>query len=146
MQRASQPSTSTPIRQYKTSNRKYTQKLRSPLQDKSVCPFSFIQFPYPSIVSLVKSGYPPRTLTIVPELPLHSLGLQLGDQIIVSEAPNPDTQIPLSRTTHPPLPVPIQPPQSPSGPDHVEVDASFLIHRVNRGLRYLFLVITHSKR
>lgn len=99
--------------------------------------------PIPILRSLVKSGYPPRTLTIVPELPFDSLGLQRGDQIIVSEAPNPDTQIPLSPTTHPPVQ---RSPQSPSGPDHVEVDASFLIHRVNRGLPYLFLVITHSKR
>ncbi|KAJ7510068.1 hypothetical protein B0H11DRAFT_1957484 [Mycena galericulata] len=33
----------------------------------------------------LKSGYPPRTLTIVPELPLSSLGLSPGEQIIVSE-------------------------------------------------------------
>ncbi|KAK7020451.1 OTU-like cysteine [Favolaschia claudopus] len=33
----------------------------------------------------LKSGYPPRTLTIVPELPLSSLGLSSGEQIIVSE-------------------------------------------------------------
>ncbi|KAJ7199307.1 hypothetical protein C8J57DRAFT_1415997 [Mycena rebaudengoi] len=33
----------------------------------------------------LKSGYPPRTLTIVPELPLSSLGLKAGEQIIVSE-------------------------------------------------------------
>lgn len=94
---------------------------------------------------LVKSGYPPRALTIIPELPFDSLGLQRGDQIIVSEVPNPDTHIP---SVQPPAPVgpvsrPTQPPplpaantrppprsQEPSGPDHVEVDGSFLIHRV----------------
>ncbi|KAJ7097745.1 hypothetical protein B0H15DRAFT_617176 [Mycena belliarum] len=34
----------------------------------------------------LKSGYPPRTLTIVPELPVSSLGIASGEQIIVSEA------------------------------------------------------------
>lgn len=33
----------------------------------------------------MKSGYPPKTLTIVPELPLASLGLKAGDQIIVGQ-------------------------------------------------------------
>ena len=34
-----------------------------------------------------KLGYPPRPPTIVPELPVLSLGLHQGNQIIVSEAP-----------------------------------------------------------
>lgn len=104
------------------------------------------QQPVPNFTSLVKSGYPPRALTIVPELPFDSLGLQRSDQIIVSEIPNPDAQIPsvlqtqplagpVSRQNQPPLPAPIQspPPKSQShlGPDHVEVDGSFLIHRVS---------------
>lgn len=38
---------------------------------------------------VVKSGYPPRTLTIIPELPLTSLGLKTGEQLIVSENPEP---------------------------------------------------------
>ena len=98
---------------------------------------------------LVKAGYPPRALTIVPELPFDSLGLQRGDQIFVSEVPNPDTHIPsvqpplgpVSRPTQPPtLPPPSTRfqfiPQEPSGPDHVVVDGSFLIHRVS--MYYLF--------
>lgn len=38
----------------------------------------------PSLQDL-RSGYPPRSLTIVPELPLSSLGLKQGEQIIVSQ-------------------------------------------------------------
>ncbi|KAF8798157.1 OTU-domain-containing protein [Phlegmacium glaucopus] len=85
---------------------------------------------------ILKSGYPPRALTIVPELPFNSLGLQRGDQIIVSEVPvlpNSDTRIrppsgPVSGPTQPPLPAPILQPTS--GPDYIKVDGSFLIHRV----------------
>ncbi|KZO90517.1 hypothetical protein CALVIDRAFT_542634 [Calocera viscosa TUFC12733] len=32
----------------------------------------------------LKAGYPPRTLTLIPELPISSLGLQRGDQLIVN--------------------------------------------------------------
>ena len=75
---------------------------------------------YPNL-PLVKSGYPPRALAIVPELPFDSLGLRRGDQIIVSEVPNTDAHIPPQQGP---------PTLSPSGPDHVQVDAGFLIHRV----------------
>lgn len=37
----------------------------------------------------VKTGYPPRSLTLVPELPFSSLGIKSGDQVIVSEIPGP---------------------------------------------------------
>ncbi|PPQ89147.1 hypothetical protein CVT25_006519 [Psilocybe cyanescens] len=101
---------------------------------------------------ILKSGYPPRALTIVPELPLQSLGLQRGDQIIVSEAPveqaaparpqpsSPPARAPLApastqaRAAAAPTPrsAPVQtsPPVQTTGPDSVEVDGSFLIHRV----------------
>jgi ubiquitin thioesterase OTU1 len=99
----------------------------------------FIQILLSTPPLLVKSGYPPRALAIVPELPFESLGLKRGDQIFVSEEPNPDTHIPsvqppvgpVSRSTQPPpLPAPTTRPQ-PSGPDRVEVDGGFLIHRVS---------------
>ncbi|KAF8969849.1 hypothetical protein BDZ97DRAFT_1792975 [Flammula alnicola] len=102
---------------------------------------------------ILKSGYPPRALTLVPELPLQSLGLQRGDQLIVNEAsdsgspaasapPPPRVQPPVQSTPTPasapfqPTRQPTIPPQqqaalsqSSSGPDNVELDGSFLIHR-----------------
>ncbi|KAG5647285.1 hypothetical protein DXG03_000822 [Asterophora parasitica] len=41
----------------------------------------------PSRQSL-KAGYPPHVLTVIPELPIESLGLKSGEQIIVSELPD----------------------------------------------------------
>ncbi|KAH9483705.1 Putative ubiquitin thioesterase otu1 [Psilocybe cubensis] len=101
---------------------------------------------------ILKAGYPPRQLTIVPDLPLQALGLQRGDQIIVNEAssdqaPPPQSQsssvparsplapAPTQTYTAPaPIPrsVPVQPspPVQSSGPDSVEVDGSFLVHRI----------------
>ncbi|KAJ6497042.1 hypothetical protein C8R47DRAFT_1175820 [Mycena vitilis] len=109
----------------------------------------------------LKSGYPPRTLTIVPELPLSSLGLSAGEQIIVSDNGSGDANQPhppsspflnpsstsSSRTSHAvstapslraspasppsrPTPAAVRPPASTSGPDAVETDGSFLVHRV----------------
>ena len=34
---------------------------------------------------LVKGGYPPQPLTIIPELPVDSLGLKQGDQLVVTQ-------------------------------------------------------------
>ncbi|KAJ6597085.1 hypothetical protein DFH09DRAFT_111441 [Mycena vulgaris] len=114
----------------------------------------------------LKSGYPPRTLTVVPELPLSSLGLSAGEQIIVSEIAEPSGGV--SRSHNPPAsssspfltpmassgaraspassapssrppaasrapgptPAPSTPLASASGPDAVETDGSFLVHRV----------------
>ena len=106
----------------------------------------------------MKSGYPPRPLTVVPELPVSSLGLQRGDQIIVSEAPADATsgsssislQSPSRSTAAPSRPAPIRtsvtaPASAPilkpvdSGPDAVEVDGSFLVHRV--GVRAVFMIV-----
>ncbi|KAJ7685374.1 hypothetical protein DFH06DRAFT_1264634 [Mycena polygramma] len=109
----------------------------------------------------LKSGYPPRTLTVVPELPLSSLGLSAGEQIIVSDNGSGDVNKPhppsspflnpssssSSRTPHAvstapssrappasppsrPTPAAVRPPASASGPDAVETDGSFLVHRV----------------
>jgi len=116
----------------------------------------------------LKSGYPPRTLTIVPELPLSSLGLSPGEQIIVSEiaeasgiartpkphppsspflnptssssssshAPPAASSAPSSRAppasaaSRPIAPTSVAPAAASSGPDAVETDGSFLVHRV----------------
>ncbi|KAF9527001.1 hypothetical protein CPB83DRAFT_856962 [Crepidotus variabilis] len=98
----------------------------------------------PSRQSL-KSGYPPRALTLIPELPLSSLGLQKGDPIIVSELPGePPVNAPAVTSAPPPEAAssrsPLEtvtgalsqllPGSSSKGPDSVEVDGSFLIHRV----------------
>ncbi|KAJ7632808.1 hypothetical protein FB45DRAFT_832127 [Roridomyces roridus] len=77
----------------------------------------------------LKTGYPPIALEIVPELPISSLGLKASDQIIVSEnAPAPAAPNPAPAPTAA-LPTPRTAPTT-SGPDAVEVDGSFLIHRI----------------
>ncbi|EJU05170.1 hypothetical protein DACRYDRAFT_46498 [Dacryopinax primogenitus] len=51
----------------------------------------------------LKVGYPPRTLTLIPDLPISSLGLQRGDQLIVNISAN----TPAPRT----VPAPVAPAQ-----------------------------------
>ncbi|KAF4614470.1 hypothetical protein D9613_002684 [Agrocybe pediades] len=102
---------------------------------------------------ILKIGYPPRSLTLIPELPVSSLGIQKGDQLIVNEGPEPAPSIsapPITTNLPPPTQAAVPPPASaapvqrpqasvvsptspsasPSGPDSVEVDGSFLIHRI----------------
>jgi hypothetical protein len=92
-------------------------------------------FSYPFYISsdiqAVKTGYPPRALTLVPELPLQSLGIQRGDQIIVTEAAA-ESPAPLPTSSGPQLQtIAPRPTSSPSsGPAHVQLDGSFLIHRI----------------
>ncbi|KAI9511122.1 OTU-domain-containing protein [Russula earlei] len=101
----------------------------------------------------LKAGYPPRSLTaVIPELPLSSLGLAPGDQLIViqksgSAAPPGVTSSTPSLSVNPrtfntfPAPLPTlssNPDQAAlglstlgnDGPDHVEVDGGYLIHRI----------------
>jgi len=87
-----------------------------------VCPLHPITLPsLLTIFDTVKSGYPLRPLTLVPELPIDSLGIKPGDQIIVSELvtheivkdnPRPP---PLAPSTH---------------PYYIDVNGSVLVHRV----------------
>jgi ubiquitin thioesterase OTU1 len=100
----------------------------------------------------VKSGYPPQSLTIVPELPLSSLGLKQGDQIIVSQkAGAVDRALPKPKlATSPPTRtsvsasapgsslsaglssgVPSNAAAQTKEPDSVATDGGFLIHRVS---------------
>lgn len=103
----------------------------------------------PSRQSL-KAGYPPKVLTIVPELPITSLGLNPGEQIIVSElqvpaAPSarsaPVTQSSLPSRNDllhtrpspgytPSAPASIPPASAPPGLDYVDTDGGVLIHRI----------------
>jgi len=102
----------------------------------------------------LKTGYPAHSLTLIPELPLSSLGLKQGEQIIVTEKSPvggpPITSQPTSPTTtttrsRAPAPVApigfpreVQQPLSPaapsssssSGPDYVQTDGGYLVHRI----------------
>ncbi|KAF9265506.1 OTU-domain-containing protein [Marasmius fiardii PR-910] len=96
---------------------------------------------------IVKTGYPPRSLTLVPELPLSSLGLSKGDQLIVAaEASDPvqasaSAQTPTTTASNPvtrPPPTSAATPRdttgssrvNQSGAVYVETDGGYLIHRV----------------
>jgi len=90
----------------------------------------------------VKYGYPPQSLALIPELPFSSLGLKPGDQVIVSGESGaaaidpPRAPPPTSARSAAPAPAartPIRAPEnlkSSSGPEHVEVEGGYLVHRV----------------
>lgn len=103
--------------------------------------------------TIVKAGYPPHVLTIIPELPLASLGLKSGDQLIVSELPgtggdisssNPEPSSspsagrssgdPSVQSTHaytPSIAALNTPASTSPSPDYVDTDGGVLIHRVS---------------
>jgi ubiquitin thioesterase OTU1 len=118
------------------------------LQDRE-CPLTYTLRLRAHHSHKVKSGYPPRSLTLIPQLPLSSLGLQKGDQLIVTQASG-------SGITHAPLPSSAAATASPSlaraskaatgppieqpgkqalGDEYVETDGGALIHRVSHPLR-----------
>ncbi|KAL5529766.1 hypothetical protein ACEPAG_5751 [Sanghuangporus baumii] len=110
---------------------------------------------YPSQQQL-KSGYPPHQLTLIPELPVSSLGLKPGDQIILTHkpgaAPTPaSTSASFDSQASPPPPPPstrlsmdapprsaglresyLAMPTTPSagGTDYVSTESGVLVHRV----------------
>jgi len=85
----------------------------------------------------LKCGYPPRTLTLIPELPVSSLGIEKGDQLMVTElkAPGSSTTqvrtnpLPLSQPETPVVPDPYDG-QSNNTPDTIPVSGGSLVHRV----------------
>jgi ubiquitin thioesterase OTU1 len=93
----------------------------------------------------VKSGYPPLSLRVVPELPLSSLGLKQGDQIMVAlkeECPSkpaattpaapPSYYSSTTKSSSPPTSRLAAPARVPKiGPDSVDVDGSVLVHQVH---------------
>ncbi|KAG6876970.1 hypothetical protein C0993_011470 [Termitomyces sp. T159_Od127] len=107
----------------------------------------------PSRQSL-KAGYPPQSLTLIPELPAESLGLKAGEQIIVAELPDvasagsfspitsrstdnsyqPFGSSPsgssISESPPPLLLTRRSPPSGSSDPNYVQMDGGFLMHRV----------------
>ncbi|THG98631.1 hypothetical protein EW026_g3593 [Hermanssonia centrifuga] len=105
----------------------------------------------------VKAGYPPHSLTLIPELPLESLGLKQGEQLIVTQkaeasrepsssrsqpvaAASTNTRGPMtgliaSQAHEPETPAPARiaapaPSSRGPGPDYVEVDGGYLVHRI----------------
>ncbi|KAJ4487824.1 hypothetical protein J3R30DRAFT_3695484 [Lentinula aciculospora] len=102
----------------------------------------------PSRQSL-KTGYPPRSLNLIsPELPISSLGLKGGDQLIVSEEPESASRVistpssstakldrqpaapPTSRALPQASSTRSTPSSSSNGPVHVPTDGGVLVHRV----------------
>lgn len=86
----------------------------------------------------LKSGYPPKALTLVPELPLSSLGLQRGDQITVTAKPgsaSPATEIPPAAVPAP-RPAQVTPASAlrastgSANDGFVETETGTLVHRV----------------
>ena len=82
----------------------------------------------------VRSGYPPQALTTIPVLPLSSLGIKPGEQIIVNQKTSPafagshfDPTVPGQMA---PDPLPPRPPLA--GPAAVETPSGVLVHRVGK--------------
>lgn len=137
-----------------TCNKKYMPPPRSCLHSRIVsvpCSEPANQILTSLMILLVKSGYPPQPLTLIPELPLSSLGLRSGDQIIVSASAEANVtrsgpaSPPNQRSAPPPSaqkrsdPAPGNPKSAPqpSGgqADHVQTDGGVLIHRVSNTLK-----------
>lgn len=59
-----------------------------------------------SIFLLVKLGYPPKPLLLIPELPIASLDIKRGEQIIVVQTSSSSTP---TASTFPPVPAPSRP-------------------------------------
>ncbi|KAI0727208.1 OTU-domain-containing protein [Fomitopsis betulina] len=90
----------------------------------------------------LKSGYPPQPLTLIPELPLASLGLKGGDQLTLtqkagtSSAPFRASTPPASAassaltTRAPPASPPSMGAIRSQGPDNVPVEGGYLVHRI----------------
>ncbi|KAF8261066.1 hypothetical protein EI94DRAFT_836938 [Lactarius quietus] len=103
----------------------------------------------------LKAGYPPRALTgVIPELPISSLGLAPGDQLIVNQkhgsaAPPGAAHTPQSALPANPHATVVSPPASfpppssnprpaattlsaaqGSGPDYVQTEGGYLVHRI----------------
>ncbi|KAI9446152.1 OTU-domain-containing protein [Lactarius indigo] len=107
------------------------------VQDLLQAIFSESEIP-PSAQDL-KAGYPPRALTgVIPELPISSLGLAPGDQLIVNQksgsaallgATPAAASLPPSASN--PRPAATAPSAVQSGaPDFVKTDGGYLVHRI----------------
>ena len=85
---------------------------------------------------VVKVGYPPKSLTLIPELPISSLGLSKGEQLIVNQNSRGSNAKSTTGTSSPgivPQPSPRPPaPAQPTAnePDSVETEGGYLVHTV----------------
>ena len=89
---------------------------------------------------LVKIGYPPQSLTLIPELPVSSLGLSKGEQLIVNQNGKEQNSgsTPARSTTSASTPgAVLQPSARPPAvqprtkePDSIETEGGYLVHRV----------------
>lgn len=159
-QRESPPSKSTSApQQCKTSSRKSLQPQRSLPPSKTVrLPTLILLFPLTNFLRAysVKAGYPPHPLTLIPELPIESLGLQQGEQLVVNKrssaglthgsahapraaassaysAPSPAAPMTGMTASQVRSPVPLAGPGSAKGggPEYVLTSNGYLIHRVS---------------
>ncbi|KAF9792054.1 hypothetical protein BJ322DRAFT_1206742 [Thelephora terrestris] len=89
----------------------------------------------------VKAGYPPKGLTLIPELPISSLGLSKGEQLIVNQnSGGQSTRSTPARSaaavsTTGEVPQPNSQPSGPvqptkNEPDSIEVEGGYLVHRI----------------
>ncbi|EKM55136.1 uncharacterized protein PHACADRAFT_255547 [Phanerochaete carnosa HHB-10118-sp] len=97
----------------------------------------------------LKAGYPPHSLTLIPELPLESLGLKTGEQLIVTQKPGaartaapaantvsnaspaaPMTGLTRSQLSEPVVLTPAPAAPQESGPDYVPTEGGYLVHRI----------------
>ncbi|KAH9946127.1 OTU-domain-containing protein [Epithele typhae] len=96
----------------------------------------------------LKAGYPPRPLTLIPELPVDSLGIQNGEPLVVTQRPTAASSATVARQSPFPAPSPVaamtgltasrvreSPPMIASsppgkGPDYVLTSNGYLIHRI----------------
>jgi hypothetical protein len=145
------------------------------IRNPTICPRSYAPLPAISesltsfnshsrtLLYTVKVGYPPKALTaVIPELPLSSLGLAPGDQLIVVQKSGSAATAPTLPSSSPvnpaypghQTPAAVHPssnsnprravaaPALPTddGPDYVTMDGGYLIHRVRATHRQLHCV------
>jgi len=103
---------------------------------------SHVQFIGSALIhTSVKAGYPPKSLTLIPELPISSLGLSKGEQLIVNQngggqsARSTPTRSAASTSRPGVIPQPsaqlLAPTQQATkGSDSVETEGGYLVHRV----------------
>ena len=92
-------------------------------------------------IFVVKAGYPPKNLTLIPELPISSLGLSKGEQLIVNQngrgqgtkstPPRSATGVPSTGVVQRPSARPSAPAQPTTNePDSIRTEGGYLVHRV----------------
>lgn len=105
-----------------------------------------------ALFSTVKAGYPPQPLTVIPELPITSLGLKAGDQLTLLQKASANSSVPSDKPRVVPSslgspaaamtgmtasqvgdwgsPGPVGASVT-NGPDAVPMEGGYLVHRVS---------------